>query len=476
MHIDFISLTIIVMYLLIIMVIGYILSQVHFRQLSATQSEHWFWRNIAFAHYGVSRSNTFATILATLISGGMVFGLVSLLWQDGIIFYFATVSYASGLLCFYLFNDKIRQMSNKYWSFEGFLSNNHRLNSLLIASVNLYLYFSVVVVQMVALKILLNAYFEANIATILFLAIATFVFVYVTKFGFVGIVSTDKFQILGILLMFMFLLYFIVENRVLIDETNLQSMVRDYPQDPRFGWPVIISLIFLFPWTLLCRQEYWQRIVSAESNQASKSAILWAIVIYVILATIIFIVVLQLKAKNTITDDSEIIIFNVIADSESILLFAVLIVGLMLCTITSFDTYLNCLLLSTLAGLHAFTTKHSYSNTTLNYLHNGLSLLLYALLMYCLLFVDIDLNFWFLCGYGCAIPLLPTFFSALLNKHDSLATTLSVVVSFSFVLYITLTGTLVESDILIIFLLCFISYAVGLCLSWLKRRTARLGH
>ena len=397
----------------------------------------------------------------------MVFGLVSYYWHDGIIFYFGSVSYSLGLLLFYFLSGKIRQNSRRYLSFEGFLSNNHRFNGLLISFVNLYLYFAVVLVQLGVLKLLMETYFEAHMATILLIAIILFVFAYVTKFGLVGIVSTDKFQILGIIAMFLILLYFIIDNIALINTSNMQNMIMDYRDNPRFGWSVIIGLIVIFPFASLCRQEYWQRVISAESEQASKSAMLWSSFSFLVLCSVIFIVVLQLKAKLTHIDTDTMLILHVIANYESILIFAVLIVGLMLCSITSLDTYLNCLLLSSLAALHALTTKSWDSNALLSRLHAGLALLMFVALVYCLLFIDIDLNFWFLCAYCCAIPLLPLFIAAVLNKHNHLATSLSLIASFSFILYATLNNTLVESSIMLVVLLSFSCYSIGLCLSWL---------
>ena len=79
MHIDFLSLTIIGLYFLIIMVIGYTLSVVHFKQLSTDNSAAAFWRKIAFANNSVSKSATFSSIIATLSSEWYGFWLSLLL-------------------------------------------------------------------------------------------------------------------------------------------------------------------------------------------------------------------------------------------------------------------------------------------------------------------------------------------------------------------------------------------------------------
>ena len=109
MSISFISLAILAT-LVIFFVVGAIQSRKRYQKLEtgSIQAKHYL-QKISFANYTIGRSEGYATQLMTVTGAGLVFGLVELMWQDGIIFYFAAIALAFGLSANYLLVHKIRQ-------------------------------------------------------------------------------------------------------------------------------------------------------------------------------------------------------------------------------------------------------------------------------------------------------------------------------------------------------------------------------
>ena len=465
MAISFISLSIISV-LFLFFFIGTLQSQSRFQQLNEQSSKkRHYLRNITFANYKVNKPEALSTILTTFTGGGIIFGLVALTWRDGIIYYFAALAYACGLFSLYFLIGRIRRRSSGYASFEHFISNNNRFNVFLITCINLFIFIALLITQLVSLQLLLSSYFEPHLASIAFLATCFLIFFYVARYGFVGIVSTDKLQILGIICLFVFFGYFIVENTALLTAQNMQKMLRDYPNDAQFGWLFIIGVTLLFPWTAVCRQEYWQRIVACENEQTAKSAFKLTFVVFALLASVVFTLSLLLKAKYPFVEHSDSVVMNAVDEYESVIIITLFVVGLMLCLITSADSYLNSLLLSCLSAYRSVTYGELQNDKALAIAHSVLALLLFSGLMYYLSNYEVDLQAWFINSSGGAIILLPAFSAALLNRYNPLATSLSLIAGFSCILFSTLSGSFVQIAFFISFLLSVLCYFLGVIIS-----------
>ena len=421
-----------------------------------------FIQRITFANHQVTKGETIATTLMTLSGGGLVFGLVALMWQEGIIYYIAALVYALGLLFLYYLSGIIRRRSKGFLNFESFLSNNNKLNSLLVACVNLFIFCASIIVQLLSLKFLFSSYFEAHLVDIAFATTAFLVFLYVSRFGYVAIIATDKLQLVGVMCLFLVFLYFIYENAYLITASNTQNMFKNYIEDPKFGWLFIIGSLFIFPWTAICGQEYWQRIVSAQTTRIAKSALKISILLYVLLITIVFIITLLLKAKFPDVTINNSISLNVIGDYQSVITVTIFVVGMILCLVTTVDSYLNSLLLSFMAIFNVFDKKNKRRDQFMANLHLSVGLLFYCVLMYCLLVFEVDLEVWFISAFGAATILLPSFIAALLNKYDNLASTLSLLSGLAFIAYSTITANFLQFSVAIAGIFAFAFYFIGM--------------
>ena len=372
------------------------------------------------------------------------------MWKEGIAYYLATIAYTVGLFALYSLSTKIRQRSHGFVSFEAFLTNNHPLNSCLTASVNIFIYFAFLITQLISLKFVFASYLEPQFVTPAFVLTCLVIFLYVAIYGFVGVISTDKLQILGVYCLFAFFVYFIFDHAHLIDEPNTNRMLRNYLDDPRYGWVFFVGLVFLFPWSVICRQEYWQRIVSAENDYNAKSGLMISIVVFLIFATVMFFVTVILKSKYTQVEVNDSIPLNMMSNYESVFTLTVFVVGLVLCMVSTIDSYLNSILVSLMAVFNT-TANREWNAKTLSYIHFIFALLLFTgTVFYVSVFSDLDLTFWFTNAAVSATVLLPSFIGALLNKYNTLAITLSTSSGLSIMLYFTYHGEMITGSFLVL--------------------------
>ena len=248
---------------------------------------------------------------------------------------------------------------------------------------------------------------------------------YVAAFGFIGITSTDKLQLLGVFCLFAFLFYFIVDNSELITLSNFQEMNRNYLEIPEFGWTFILGMIFIFPWISLCSQEYWQRIVAAKSDKVAKYSIGMSIVAFSVFATITFAITIIFKAKYGFSIDQnnyDVIILNAVNDYQSILIVTPFIVGLVLAIVSTIDTYLNSMMLSSIAIFNALTGNKQHSVQSLTVVHYTTAFVSLCMTLYYMFTIDADFNLWIFNAFGAATAIMPAFIAALLKKYNHLAT------------------------------------------------------
>lgn len=302
-----------------------------------------------------------ATTLATFVGGGTSIGLMALGYESGFTAVGIGIAYVIGFFIMNKFAGQIRDFGakNKIYSFPHYLnyiynpkgSNNYsKVFSSTVSGVNIIIFFFMLAAQFVAMASLLKFSFEIgyNTATIIS---AIIVILYTAISGLSGVIITDMIQFIAIIIMI--ILIFI--PGVWIDTNHLEKLSELPPKflnGTHYGYTFLIGLLLFLSWSVLVRMDIWQRILAAKDAKTAKKVSiisgLGMLPFYIIFPLVGMAIKLTANDVGSPKDVAYIFINN---HSQGFL-FGFAVVGMLSALMSSGDSFLNIISISTVKDLY----------------------------------------------------------------------------------------------------------------------------
>ncbi|MEJ2594134.1 MAG: hypothetical protein P8100_03180 [bacterium] len=306
------------------------------------------------------------TMLATLVGGGTSIGLMALGYESGFASVGIGVGYVIGFMIMIRFAGKIRTYGEKHniYSFPHFLNHKYtsrdeagftRIFSAAVSGVNI----------------------NNNTATIIS---AVIIIVYTAIAGLSGVIITDTIQFIAIVIMIIFI--FIPG---ILEDTAWFSRMHELPPDflngTQLGYAFLIALFIFLPWSVLVRMDVWQRILAAKSEKVARRVSFWSgmgmLPFYIVFPLVGMSVKLFLDQDLGPDETAGVVYLFIKPHTAEILLsgmnigpilFGFAIVGLMSALMSSGDSFLNIISISTVKDtifapitLFALISKHAFA-------------------------------------------------------------------------------------------------------------------
>lgn len=229
------------------------------------------------------------TLLGTLVGGWMFFGLSAIGYEAGIVGYFVGLGYAIGLIILAIFARRIKQAADKHHcdTIDDLIGARFgRPGQIITVILNMMIFLAILAAQFVAMSAFLVVFTDIQSQAAFYIAAAV-VIIYTAASGFKGVLLTDfwQFIILSISAISIFLLLTVKR-----DPAAISSLDPKYFTGMGYGAAFVIGVVFLFPLTLLCRSDMWQRISSAKDHKVARNAFYITapilLIFYLILTTI----------------------------------------------------------------------------------------------------------------------------------------------------------------------------------------------
>lgn len=296
------------------------------------------------------------TTLATFVGGGTSIGLIAMGYESGFAALGIGIAYVIGFFIVSRYAAQINRTgrSLNLYSFPGYLIRQYardagpdylRTFSSVVSGVNIFIFFFLLAAQFVGMATLLKlafdiAYLEAAIISCLV------VIAYTAIAGLSGVIITDMVQFVVIL----FMIVFIFIPGIFID-TQAFSRMPELPETflngSHYGWTFILGLpVFLAP-SVMVRMDIWQRLLAASSEKVARRVSLLSglgmLPFYIIFPLVGMSV--YLSSGHMIDPKESVWVFIGQHSSPVILAFAV--VGLLSALMSSGDSFLNLIAIST---------------------------------------------------------------------------------------------------------------------------------
>ena len=229
------------------------------------------------------------TLLGTLVGGWMFFGLSAIGYEAGILGYFIGLGYAIGLVILALCSKRIKNAADKYHcdTIDDLVGAHYGRTAQTITSIiNMVVFLAILAAQFVAMSGFLLVFTDIH-SDLAFYIAAVVVIIYTAASGFKGVLFTDfwQFAILSISAICIFALL-TVER----DASAMSALDPKYFNGTGYGVGFMVGVVVLFPLSLLCRSDMWQRISCAKDYRIARNAFYVAapliLIFYVLLTTI----------------------------------------------------------------------------------------------------------------------------------------------------------------------------------------------
>jgi SSS family solute:Na+ symporter len=309
------------------------------------------------------------TMLATLVGGGTSIGLMALGYESGFAAVGIGIGYVIGFMIMTRFAGKIRNYGaeNTIYSFPHFLNHKYtaanepgftRIFSATVSGVNIFIFFFILCAQFVAMAKLLEFSFDINNNTATIIS-AVIIIVYTAIAGLSGVIITDTIQFIAIVIMIIFI--FIPG---ILEDTALFSRMNELPPDfltgTHLGYAFLIALFIFLPWSVLVRMDVWQRILAAKDERVARKVSFWSgmgmLPFYIIFPLVGMSVKLFLDKQLGPDETAGVVYLFIEPHTSKIMLsqlnvgpilFGFAIVGLISALMSSGDSFLNIISIST---------------------------------------------------------------------------------------------------------------------------------
>ncbi len=311
-------------------------------------------RNIRLIEYTSRRSSAsvkeiVATLVGTLVGGFMFFGLPAIGYEAGIAGIALGFGYLFGLLLIAATSKKLKLFCTQYNidTIDDLIRVKYgHLSQKVSSAVNLTVFLAILAAQFIAMDAFLKVFTTIHHDFTLFTAAAVTI-AYTALAGFKGVLFTDAWQTV----------IFSVGVAVMAAVTALHTSFRSLDVVPvaqltgaPYGVSFLIGAMVLFPFSLLCRSDIWQRISCASDFRALRRGILFAapllFVFYVLLTGLGVAALIDLGPERR-TDTAALVNFMRALDllsgtpGLSVALTLVLAVGVFAALLSTIDSYLN---------------------------------------------------------------------------------------------------------------------------------------
>jgi len=293
-----------------------------------------------------------ATLLATAIGGGLIFGLIQFGQTSGITGLLLAVVYCISFISIGFLAPSIRKACVEMQK-NGIISEHENLSlTLLLArKYNKFtwclitlsyglIYIGFLAAQYVAIAYIING-MSLNISfKLLIIVSAITILLYVSIAGYKAVLKSDVIQLIITSIIFIVGIALIFIHRSFSLE-KLPDSYWDPFASPNTTSNFIWLAVFIFP-SLLLRLDHWQRILTAKDNKTASKAYITS----GLLLTLVFITLVAIGAAGTIEGNSAPFFLYIkyilsVGGFWRELLFGIALAGFLCAVISSADTILN---------------------------------------------------------------------------------------------------------------------------------------
>lgn len=278
MMLSILDITVIVIYFLVLLLIGYFASKKETKE------------GYLIADRKTNVLTSVSTITATKVNSGLFLVYLAMVYKFGISAFWFFIGHIVGYSLFYFFASKIREQSSekKYYTYADYFFNRFGKSvgyivTLIILTIN-FLIFSV---QIIAGAKILN--FLTGFPYLYSLLIVSFAILsYIFLAGFKAVVFTDVFQFIGIIGILLIISYFFMANYSLIPSSfNLVAV----GSQNIFGF-LLAGIILPFGSAAL-----WQRIYATKDKRTLQKSILISILSFFIVGLLLTLVGMAISTQ-----------------------------------------------------------------------------------------------------------------------------------------------------------------------------------
>jgi len=225
------------------------------------------------------------TLLGTLVGGFMFFGLPAIGYEAGLAGVGIGVGYAFGLLLVARYSRTIKTLCEAHQldTIDDLIAMRFgRAAQFLSTFINLVVFLGILAAQIVAFGAFLELFTGVDFYLTLNFAVVI-VTVYTSLAGFRGVLLTDIWQAVILAVSAMTIFTFVS------GETPPAALKLD-PRGPGYGVSFLFGAVVLFPFSILCRSDIWQRVACARDAAVAKKAFTVAapivLVFYILLTSL----------------------------------------------------------------------------------------------------------------------------------------------------------------------------------------------
>lgn len=237
------------------------------------------------------------TLLGTLVGGFMFFGLPAMGYEAGLAGMAVGVGYAIGLILLALGARRIKSLCNHYRidTIDDLMMCRYGPKTqVLSAVVNLVVFLAILSAQFVAISFFLDIFTDIDRALTLYFAVGVVV-IYTTLSGFRGVILTDVYQVV-ILALSAVVIFWLTSSETPLE--RLQNLEPRYLNGTGYGVAFLVGVVVLFPLSLFCRSDLWQRAACAKDSDVMRRAYLVTVPVLLIFYGLLTMLGLFAKANE----------------------------------------------------------------------------------------------------------------------------------------------------------------------------------
>lgn len=284
------------------------------------------------------------SLVATIVGGGMFFGVGQAGYEAGIVGYIIGACYIAGFVLLGLAIPKIRKLfeNKKYLSMIDMVDGEYRSprTTTAFAVVNFFIFFFVLAAQFLVLGTFLN-FFAGIKLTYAILLVAMVVaglniIIYSVVGGIKKDIVTDIFQMIMVIIGSLLLITILFKPGAW---ASISTLPATYFTGLGYGPVFLIAAIIFFIPLIFVRFDFWQRIIAAKNKKVARNAFFVAgpvtFIFYFIFTTI------GMYAKSSGIPDAKIATLGIITESFSGVGYVVIILAFLAAVMSTADTALN---------------------------------------------------------------------------------------------------------------------------------------
>lgn len=311
------------------------------------------------------------TTLATFVGGGTSIGLMAMGYESGFAAVGIGIAYVLGFMIMIRYAGKIHKMGvkEKIYSFPQFLNLRFtkpeeepkfaRLFSGMVTGVNVFIFFFLLAAQFVAMASLLKYAFQMDYSYAAILS-GLVIIGYTAFAGMAGVIITDTIQFIIIVLM----IVFIFIPGIWTDTVGL-SRLAELPakmvNGTAEGIAFLVALPLFLSWSVLVRMDIWQRVLAAKSDKVAKQMSFWSgigMLPFYLIFPLVGMTIRITHGDNLVSEDVTYLFLN---DHSQPIILGFAVVGLLAALMSSGDSFLNIISISTARDFLGWKSKEKSS-------------------------------------------------------------------------------------------------------------------